>query len=92
MAPQHRVPLSSKHRAIPRRESLAQWKAEREEARPISNSMRCTDTNEKVRRANEVELERKEELTKKDKRGDEVGLQDERSCFGGAMRWFGVKL
>lgn len=74
MAPQHRVPLSSKHRAVPRRESLAQWKAERGEARSISNSMRCTDTNEKVRRADEVKLERREELTKKGERGDEVGL------------------
>jgi hypothetical protein len=36
--------------------------------------MRCTDTNEKVRRADEVKLERREELTKKGERGDEVGL------------------
>jgi hypothetical protein len=91
-ATEHRVPLSSKHRAVPRSESLARWKAESEESRSTSNSMRCADTNEEVRRVNETELERKEELTKKGKRGDGVGLQNVRGCFGGAMRWFGVRL
>jgi hypothetical protein len=85
-APQHRVSLSSKHRAVPRRESLAQWKAEREEAKPISNSMRCTDTKENERDANEMELKRKEELTKKGKRGYEVAWQNERGCLGEVMR------
>jgi hypothetical protein len=54
--------------------------------------MRCTDTNEEVRCANEIKLERKEGLTKKGKHGDEAGLQNERGCLGGAMRWFGTRL
>lgn len=54
--------------------------------------MRCNDTDEKVRRANEMEWERKEQLTKKGKRGDEVRLQNERGFFGGSIRWFGVRL
>jgi hypothetical protein len=42
-APRHHVSHSSEHRTVPRRESLTQWNAEREEARSVPDSMRRAD-------------------------------------------------
>jgi hypothetical protein len=78
--PQHPISHSSKHRAVPRRESLAQWKAEREEAKSIPDGMHRADVKQRVRRANEIESKREEEPIEKGKKTDREGLQNERGC------------
>lgn len=90
--PHCHVAPSSRYRTVPKRESLAQWKAEGEQARLIPDGMRRAITKEKVRRANGIELERGEVLMEKSKESGKTVLQNERGCFSGAMRWFGVML
>jgi hypothetical protein len=80
------VTPSSRYRTVPRRESLAQWKAEGEQARSIPDGMRRADNKERVRRANDIELERGGALMEKTKKSGKTRLQNERGCLSGAMR------
>jgi hypothetical protein len=65
---------------VPKRESLTQWKQEREEAKASSYTDHKMMMQERVRRANELEEEREKELVSMGKRPDKT---DSRSCFGG---------
>ncbi|KAF1852160.1 uncharacterized protein K460DRAFT_362927 [Cucurbitaria berberidis CBS 394.84] len=69
-------------RVIPRRESLTQWKVEREEAKVDFNGMRRADTKERVRRANELEQEKEKELLLMGK-GTGMKKEKERGCLSG---------
>ncbi|KAJ4368877.1 hypothetical protein N0V83_005959 [Neocucurbitaria cava] len=54
--------IAFEKRIVPKRESLTQWKAEREEAKAEFDGMRRAGTKERVRRANELEQEKEKEL------------------------------
>ncbi|CAO2651050.1 Nn.00g093470.m01.CDS01 [Neocucurbitaria sp. VM-36] len=77
-------------RVVPKRESLTQWKAEREEARAEFDGMRRENTKERVRRANELEQEKEKELLMmgkgtvvvEEEEGKEVG------CFSSLFAMF----
>ncbi|OAL50211.1 hypothetical protein IQ07DRAFT_49237 [Pyrenochaeta sp. DS3sAY3a] len=86
-------------RSLPRRESLTQWKAEREEAQAEFGVMRRVDMKERVRRANEMEQEKEEELLRVGKGAGDVtvvveregsrersGKEKGRGCLGGVVR------
>jgi hypothetical protein len=85
---------SHRQRALPDRESLTKWKAEREGARAEFGAK----MKERVRRANEMEQEKEKELQAVGKGAEKgarvlgIGLEKEkrwgsgRGCFGG---WFG---
>jgi hypothetical protein len=81
-----------KHRTVLKRESLAQLKAEREEAKPNLNAMYHADMKESVRHANELESERGEVIMGMGKEKDKNAMKNERGCFGGVMRLFGREL
>lgn len=72
--------VSFEQRTVPKRESLTQWKREREEAKASSCTDHKTRTQERVRRANELEEEKEKELVSMGKRASKV---ESRSCFGG---------
>ena len=63
---------------MPKRESLTQWKKEREHAMANLKTDHKARIQERVRRANEQELEREKEL---------VQMRKKRSggCFGGLL-------
>ncbi|KZM18734.1 hypothetical protein ST47_g10119 [Ascochyta rabiei] len=72
--------VSFEQRTVPKRESLTQWKQEREEAKASTYTDHKARMQERVRRANELEEEREKELVLMGKR---VGKTESRSCFGG---------
>ncbi|KAF1939178.1 hypothetical protein EJ02DRAFT_497845 [Clathrospora elynae] len=88
-----RAPEFYESRSLPKRESLTQWKAERDEARAEFDGMRRADMKERVRRANQLEGERERELLKVGKgTGTGIGVEGkekERGCFGGLVAVFG---
>lgn len=67
---------------MPKRESLTQWKKEREEARASLGMDHKARMQERVRRANELEQEREKELVEMGKRGSKG---ESRGCFGGLL-------
>lgn len=72
--------VSLEQRTVPKRESLTQWKKEREEAKANIYIDHKTRMQERVRRANELEEEREKELVSMGKRATEA---ESSSCFGG---------
>ncbi|KAL6703282.1 hypothetical protein ACN47E_009989 [Coniothyrium glycines] len=67
-------------RPVPTRESLTRWKTEREEARAEFEGLQRAKMRERVRRANEMEVEKEKELLKMGKGTtvvDEVEDEDE---------------
>ena len=64
-------------RTVPRRESLTQWKAERDEVSMEFYGVRRASMKERVRRANELEREREEELVRMGK-----GIGEKGECGG----------
>lgn len=76
--------VSFESRTVPKRESLTQWKREREEARASLQFDHKTRMQERVRRANEQELEREKELVQMGKRR----VKGENGCFGGLFEAF----
>jgi len=78
---------------IPRRESLSQWKAERDEAKMEFYGIRRASMKERVRRANELEQEREEELVRmgkgtEEKEEGEAVHEGEAGCLGGILGIF----
>lgn len=65
---------------MPKRESLTQWKKEREDTRASMQTDHKARMQERVRRANELEQEREKELVEMGKRPVKT---ESRSCFGG---------
>ncbi|KAK1913370.1 hypothetical protein P3342_005306 [Pyrenophora teres f. teres] len=96
--PKSTSPNTLEKRAVPRRETLTQWKAERDEAKMEFYGIRRASMKERVRRANELEHEREEELVKMGKGTGEKGDCDEdeddddgeggAGCFGGILGMF----
>lgn len=76
--------VSFETRTVPKRESLTQWKKEREEARSNLQTDHKARMQERVRRANELELEREKELVLMGKRRG----KGETGCFGGLLEVF----
>ncbi|KAJ4994299.1 hypothetical protein SVAN01_00128 [Stagonosporopsis vannaccii] len=76
--------VSFEARTVPKRESLTQWKREREEARASLQTDHKVRMQERVRRANEQELEREKELVQMGKRKG----KGESGCFGGLFEAF----
>ncbi|KAJ4381058.1 hypothetical protein N0V86_003405 [Didymella sp. IMI 355093] len=72
--------VSFETRTVPKRESLTQWKKEREEAKANMHMDHKARMQERVRRANELEQEREKELVEMGKRPAKA---ESRSCFGG---------
>jgi hypothetical protein len=72
--------VSFETRTVPKRESLTQWKKEREEANINMHMDHKARMQERVRRANELEQEREKELVEMGKRPAKA---ESRSCFGG---------
>lgn len=72
--------VSFDQRSVPKRESLTQWKKEREEARANLYTDHKAKMQERVRRANELEEERQKELVSMGKRATKA---ESRGCFGG---------
>lgn len=66
---------------MPKRESLTQWKKEREHAMANLKTDHKARIQERVRRANEQEQEREKELVQMRKREKKI----ERSCFCGLL-------
>ena len=73
--------VSFEARTVPKRESLTQWKKEREHAMANLKTDHKTRIQERVRRANEQEQEREKELVQMRKRERKI----ERSCFCGLL-------
>ena len=73
--------VSFEARTVPKRESLTQWKKEREHAMANLKTDHKTRIQERVRRANEQEQEREKELVQMRKREKKI----ERSCFCGLL-------
>jgi hypothetical protein len=65
---------------VPKRESLTQWKKEREEAKANLHLDNKARMQERVRRANELEQEKEKELVLMGKRPAKA---ESRGCFGG---------
>ncbi|KAH7392632.1 hypothetical protein BKA66DRAFT_578798 [Pyrenochaeta sp. MPI-SDFR-AT-0127] len=80
--------MSVEKRAVPKRESLTQWKAEREEAKASFDGKRKVDMKERVKRANELEEEREKELLLMGK-GTSSETKKERGCWSGLFAVFG---
>lgn len=74
--------VSFEPRSVPKRESLTQWKKEREEARASLGMDHKARMQERVRRANELEQEREKELVEMGKRRSKG---ESRGCFGGLL-------
>ena len=72
--------VSFETRTVPKRESLTQWKKEREEAKANLHLDHKVLMQERVRRANELELEKEKELVQMGKR---PAKSESRGCFGG---------
>ncbi|KAI4658048.1 uncharacterized protein J4E78_006438 [Alternaria triticimaculans] len=87
MAP-HRSSPAVGRRAIPTRESLSQWNSEREEAKMGLGDMHRADMKERVRRANELELDKEQELVHLEKKASGVAQEEARGCFGAMLRLF----
>ncbi|KAF2036114.1 hypothetical protein EK21DRAFT_96094 [Setomelanomma holmii] len=92
---QLRMSALADHKSVPRRESLTKWKSEREEAKAEFDGIQRAKMKERVRRANEMELEKEKELQALGKGAEKsarvlgMGLKDgnKRSgCFGGLFR------
>ncbi|KAF1836013.1 hypothetical protein BDW02DRAFT_494737 [Decorospora gaudefroyi] len=79
-------PSIHEKRPLPNRESLTQWKAERDQ--DVAGTTRKAHIKERVRRANELELEREQELVKV---GKGTGKERERGCFAGILGVFGLR-
>ena len=73
--------VSFEARTVPKRESLTQWKKEREHAMANLKTDHKARIQERVRRANEQEQEREKELVQMRKREKKI----ERSCFCGLL-------
>jgi len=84
----HRSSPGVGRRAIPTRESLSQWSSEREEAKMGLSDMHRADMKERVRRANELELEKEQELVHLEKKASDVAQRRARGCFGAILRLF----
>lgn len=69
---------------MPKRESLTQWKKEREEAKASMHMDHKARVQERVRRANEMEQEREKELVEMGKRPVKIKTES-RNCFGGLL-------
>lgn len=80
--------VSFESRTVPKRESLTQWKREREEARANLQMDHKARIQERVRRANEQELEREKELVLMGKRGDKQTSKGDSGCLGGLFEAF----
>ena len=72
--------VSFETRTVPKRESLTQWKKEREEAKTNLHLKNKARMQERVRRANELEQEKEKELMSMGKRPAKA---ESRRCFGG---------
>lgn len=84
--------VSFEQRPVPRRESLAQWNAEREEARAGAAAVPIRpDIKERVRRANQLEEEREKELLLMGKGAGVEGKENnkKRGCWGGLFAILG---
>jgi len=91
MAPHRRSPGVGRH-AIPTRESLSQWNSEREEAKMGLGDMHRADMKERVRRANELELEKEQALVDLEKKASGVTRKRARGCFGAMLRLCKISL
>ena len=85
--------VTSEKRHVPRRESLTQWRAEREEMKAKLEGTQRATTEERVRRANELEQEREKELLAMGK-GTAMGKKKEKEqrrkgCLGVIWALFG---
>lgn len=80
--------VSFERRTVPKRESLTQWKNEREEAKASLHTNHRARMQERVRRANELEDEREKELVAMGKRTTRT---PSRGCFGGLFALLGGK-
>ena len=80
MAP-YRSSSGVAERAILTRERLSQWNSEREEAKMGLGDMRRADMKKRVRRANELELKKQQELLHLEKKVNSVAQEKERGCF-----------
>ncbi|KAI4679908.1 uncharacterized protein J4E88_005798 [Alternaria novae-zelandiae] len=89
MGPHRSIPGVGQ-RAIPTRESLSQWNSEREEAKMGLGDMHRADMKERVRRANELELEKEQELVHLEKKASGVPQKSARGCFGAVLRLFKI--
>ncbi|KAJ4399714.1 hypothetical protein N0V91_009258 [Didymella pomorum] len=76
--------VSFETRTVPKRESLTQWKNEREEARVNMHMDHKARMQERVRRANELEQEREKELVEMGKRSVKTESDDEPDYDGDA--------
>ncbi|KAF3008646.1 hypothetical protein E8E13_008655 [Curvularia kusanoi] len=74
--------VSFEARSVPKRESLTQWKKEREEAKANLHMDHKARVQERVRRANEMEQEREKELVQMGKRSTKT---ENRGCFDGLL-------
>ncbi|KAF3046072.1 hypothetical protein E8E12_010848 [Didymella heteroderae] len=72
--------VSFETRPVPKRESLTQWKKEREEDKANVRADHKARMQERVKRANELEQEREKELVEMGKR---PAKKERKSCFGG---------
>ncbi|KAI4701978.1 hypothetical protein J4E81_002339 [Alternaria sp. BMP 2799] len=86
----HRSSPGVGRRAIPTRESLSQWSSDREEAKMGLGDMHRADMKERVRRANELELEKEQELVHLEKKASGVAQEQARGCFGAVLRLFKI--
>jgi hypothetical protein len=87
---------SLEKRAIPSRESLTKWKTESEEVKTEIDGMQRAKVQERVRRANEMELAKEKELRELGKGADKaarvlgMGIEGNEKegmgCFGGLFR------
>ena len=77
-------------RAIPSYERLSPWKTESEEAKMGFGHTHRADMKDRVRRANELELEKEQELVHSDKEASNVAQVKARGCFGAMLRQFKV--
>jgi hypothetical protein len=92
----HAEGASLENRPVPKRESLTQWKTEREEAKAEFEGLQRAKMRDRVRRANEMELQREKELAEMGKgmtavdekeNGEDKGMK-EAGCFGGLLDLF----
>lgn len=73
--PQPSPPIKHEQRSMPKRESLTQWKNEREEAKAEFDGIQRAKMRERVRRANELEQQKERELRLLGK-----GMANEKAC------------
>ena len=86
----HRISPGVGRRATTKHGSLSQWNSGREEAKVGLGDMHRADMKERVRRANELELEKEQELVQVEKRSSGVAQRRARGCFGAVLRLFKI--